>query len=94
MQRISRSRHENGAVLLEALVALSLIATLGLAAFEAYQGIALRYHKAQEQRKQLWLAADRHEIRMLEKKEINELTRMSGGYRSVPAARRPTSKGQ
>ena len=94
MPRTSHSSHEDGFVLLEALLALSLIAGLGIAAFEAYQGIALRYHKAQAQRLQLWLAADQHEIEILAKKESNELTRMPRGHRSVPFTRRPTLKGQ
>jgi hypothetical protein len=81
-------------VLLEALVAMSLIAGLGITAFEAYQGLVLHYGKTQEERRQLRLELDQHEIQMLEKGGIGELARMPRRDGPLPHARRPTTKGQ
>jgi len=88
------SSNNHGFVLLEALVAMSLIAGLGIAAFEAYQGLVLRYGKTQEERRQLRLESDQHEVQLLEKGSIGELARMSRGNGPLPNARRSTTKGQ
>ena len=88
------SSNDHGFVLLEALVAMSLIAGLGIAAFEAYQGLVLRYGKAQEERRQLRLELDQHEIQILEKGGIGELARMPRGNGALSNTRRPTAKGQ
>lgn len=88
------SSNDHGFVLLEALVAMSLIAGLGITAFEAYQGLVLRYGKTQEERRQLRLELDQHEIQILEKGGIGELARMPRRDGPLPHARRPTTKGQ
>ena len=88
------SSNAHGFVLLEALVAMSLIAGLGITAFEAYQGLVLRYGKTQEERRQLRLELDQHEIQILEKGGIGELARMPRRDGALPHARRSTTKGQ
>ena len=94
MPRFLSSSNNHGFVLLEALVAISLTVGLGIAAFEAYQGLVLRYGKAQEERRQLRLELDQHEIQILEKGGIGELARMPRRDGPLPHARRPTTKGQ
>ena len=88
------SSNDHGFVLLEALVAMSLIAGLGITAFEAYQCLVLRYGKTQEERRQLRLELDQHEIQILEKGGIGELARMPRGNGALSNTRRPTAKGQ
>ena len=94
MPRFLSSSNNHGFVLLEALVAISLIAGLGITAFETYQGLVLRYSKAQEERRQLRLELDQHEIQILEKGGIGELARMPRRDGALPHARRSTTKGQ
>ena len=94
MSRFPPATNSSGFVLLEALVAMSLVAGLGITAFEVYQGLVLRYGKTQELRRQLNLEADQHEIQMLEKGGIGELARMPRRDGPLPHARRPTTKGQ
>ena len=94
MPRFLSSSNNHGFVLLEALVAMSLIAGLGITAFEAYQGLVLRYGKTQEERRQLRLELDQHEIQILEKGGIGELARMPRRDGALPHARRSTTKGQ
>ena len=94
MPRFLSSSNNHGFVLLEALVAISLTVGLGIAAFEAYQGLVLRYGKAQEERRQLRLELDQHEIQILEKGGIGELARMPRRDGALPHARRSTTKGQ
>ena len=88
------SSNDHGFVLLEALVDMSLVAGLGITAFEAYQGLVLRYGKTQEERRQLRLELDQHEIQILEKGGIGELARMPRRDGALPHARRSTTKGQ
>ena len=88
------SSNDHGFVLLEALVAMSLMAGLGITAFGAYQGLVLRYGKTQEERRQLRLELDQHEIQILEKGGNGERARMPRRDGALPHARRPTTKGQ
>lgn len=88
------SSNDHGFVLLEALVAMSLMAGLGITAFGAYQGLVLRYGKTQEERRQLRLELDQHEIQILEKGGIGELARMPRRDGALPHARRSATKGQ
>ena len=94
MPRFLPSSSPDGFVLLEALVAMSLIAGLGIAAFETYQGLVLRYGKTQEQRRQLRLASDQHEIKILEKGSNSEPARMPRGNGALPNTHRSTPKGK
>ena len=94
MPRFLSSSNNHGFVLLEALVAISLTVGLGITAFEAYQGLVLRYGKTQEERRQLRLELDQHEIQILEKGGIGELARMPRRDGALPHARRSTTKGQ
>ena len=94
MFTLSHSRNQGGFVLLEALVAMSLIVGSGIAAFEAYQGLVLRYGKTQEERKQLRRQGDQYEMQRLEKRGIGELARMPRGNGALSNTRRPTAKGQ
>ena len=89
MSRFLTTPNAKGFVLLEALVAMSLIA-----GFESYQGLVLRYGKTQEQRRQIRLEADEHEKHILKKGGVGELARMSRGNGALPPSRRPTSKGE
>ena len=86
--------NNHGFVLLEALVAMSLIAGLGIDAFEAYQGLVLCYGKTQEERRQPRLESDQHKVQLLEKGGIGELARMPRGNAPLPNPRRSTAKGQ
>ena len=94
MSRFPPAANSSGFVLLEALVAMSLVAGLGITAFEVYQGLVLRYGKTQELRRQLNLEADQHEIQMLEKGGIGELARMPRGNGALPNTPRSITKGQ
>jgi hypothetical protein len=88
------STNASGFVLLEALVAMSLVAGLGITAFEVYQSLLLRYGKNQELRRQLHLEADQHEIQTLEKEGVGELARMPRGNGALSHTHRPITKGQ
>ena len=84
----------SGFVLLEALVAMSLVAGLGITACEVYQSLLLRYGKNQALRRDLALKADQYEIQTLGKGGVGELTRMSRGNGALPQTHRPITKGQ
>ena len=88
------SNNASGFILLEALVAMSLVAGLGITAFEVYQGLVLRYSKNQALRRDLNLQADQYEIQTLEKGGIGELARMPRGNGTLPHAHRPITKSQ
>jgi len=93
MSRFLTPPSDHGFVLLEALLAMSLIAGLGVTAFDAYQGLVLRHGKAQEQRRQLRQEFDQHETQILKKGPISESARMPRRNGALPHAHRPTSKG-
>jgi len=50
--------------------------------------------KTQEERRQLRLESDQHEIQILEKGGIGELARMPRGNGALPNAHQSTAKGQ
>ncbi|CAM3659405.1 hypothetical protein [Polynucleobacter brandtiae] len=57
--------HANGFILLEVLVAMSLVASSWVALGATYQQLALRLAIVQEQRAQMKKALDEHEINTL-----------------------------
>jgi type II secretory pathway component PulJ len=93
----------NGFILLEVLVAMSLVASSWMALSNIYQGMVLRLVQLQEKRMELKKEMDRHELSILRtaqlsnsnpalRKLTNESIGVSRRSRPVPSLGRATHK--
>ncbi|MBU3576886.1 hypothetical protein [Polynucleobacter sp. UK-Kesae-W10] len=81
-----RPLNPNGFILLEVLVAMSLILGAWMASLASYQGIALRHGQQASKRQILRLQWDRH--------ELQEQARSQGSLRQVPNQSHVVNKGK
>ena len=65
LSEVRSLRQKNGFILLEVLVAMSLVATSWLALVGTYQGVILRLGQLQVKRDEIRIVLDRHEMALL-----------------------------
>jgi len=71
------NRSTNGFILLEVLVAMSLVASSWVGLSNTYQGMILRLGQIQEKRTELRKEMDRHEIAILTAAQLNKSNQIS-----------------
>ena len=72
------STQANGFILLEVLVAMSLVAGSWMALSNTYQGVILRLGQLQEKRAELRKEMDRHELAILAATQLSNSKPVSG----------------
>lgn len=90
-RRLSLSGHANGFILLEVLLAMSLVATSWMALGNSFQHLILRLGQLQEKREQIKKELDQYEMTLFTKgQEKNELHHSRGFVsESIGMPRRP-----
>jgi type II secretory pathway component PulJ len=83
---------KNGFILLEALVAMSLISGVWMASVQSYQTLSLSLMRQEQQREQIRKAWDVFELSVVSKGVSGESARMSGGVGSVHAPLKSSSQ--
>ena len=78
VRQLALSSQANGFILLEVLVAMSLVASSWMALSNTYQGVILRLGQVQEKRAELRKEMDRHELAMLAATQLSNLKPVSG----------------
>ena len=85
------SRDANGFILLEVLVAMSLVATSWMALGNSFQHLILRVGQLQEKRVQMQKELDQFEMALFTKRQANNEPHQSRGFlnESTGMSRRP-----
>jgi Tfp pilus assembly protein PilV len=88
---LSLSGQCNGFILLEVLVAMSLVATSWMALGNSFQHMILRLGQLQEKRVQMKKELDQHELTLFTEKQTNRQVHHSRGVlsESIGMSRRP-----
>jgi hypothetical protein len=84
------SKQANGFILLEVLVAMSLVASSWMALGNTYQKMVLRLGQLQEQRVQMKHALDQHELELLTIAQSKNFNPKNFSHQSRKSSHEPT----
>jgi hypothetical protein len=85
IRKLGLSRHANGFILLEVLLAMSLVATSWMALENSFQRLILRLGQLQEKRVQTQKELDQFEMALFSKRLANNEFNYSKGFLNEPA---------
>ena len=81
LSEVRSLRQKNGFILLEVLVAMSLVATSWLALVGTYQGVILRLGQLQVKRDEIRIVLDQHEMALL---NTTQFSPINSSLRKLP----------
>lgn len=91
LRKLGLSRHSSGFILLEVLIAMSLVATSWMALGNSFQHLILRLGQLQEKIVQMKKELDQYEMTLFTKRQANNELHHSRGFvsESIGMPRRP-----